>query len=83
MSEVTSSELKIVSTEKQKNRDIALQEKIQNYIKNGSEGDLWLQNAKITSLPNCLKVGGKFRFIQYSNRFSSRKFRGREEFISK
>lgn len=58
MSETTSSELKIVSTEKQKNRDIALKEKIQNYIKNGSEGDLWLQNTKITSLPNCLKVGG-------------------------
>ena len=58
MSETTSSDLKTVYIEKQKNRDIALQEKIQNYIKSGSEGNLDLQNTKITSLPNYLKVGG-------------------------
>jgi hypothetical protein len=44
--------------ERSKNYNIILQKKIQQYIKDGSKGDLYLSNTKITSLPNDLKVGG-------------------------
>ena len=45
--------------ERDKNYKIALQKKIQQYIKDGGEGDLDLDNAPIDSLPNSLtKVGG-------------------------
>ena len=33
-------------------------QKIKEYIKNGSRGDLYLRNTQITSLPEGLKVGG-------------------------
>ena len=44
--------------ERQKNYLIATQKKIQQYIKDGSFGDLHLSYTPITSLPNNLKVGG-------------------------
>lgn len=44
--------------ERQKNYSIAIQKQIQQYIKNGSQGNLDLENTPITSLPNNLKVGG-------------------------
>jgi len=44
--------------ERQKNYQIALQKKIQQYIKDGGKGYLDLANTPITSLPNNLKVGG-------------------------
>jgi hypothetical protein len=44
--------------ERQKNRIIAINKQIQNYIKNGSKGDLDLSNTPITKLPNGLSVGG-------------------------
>jgi hypothetical protein len=45
--------------ERRKNFIIATQRKIQQYIKNGSKGDLNLSNTPITSLPDSLKqVGG-------------------------
>ena len=46
--------------EREKNFNINIQKKIQQYIKDGSKGDLDLENTKITSLPNTLTtVGGK------------------------
>jgi hypothetical protein len=44
--------------DRSKNHLIATQKKIQQYIKDGSEGDLDLNNAPITSLPNGLTIGG-------------------------
>ena len=44
--------------ERQKNYQIALQKKIQQYIKDGGKGDLYLNDTPITSLPDNLKVGG-------------------------
>ena len=44
--------------ERQKNYLIATQKKIQQYIKDGSKGDLNLSRTPITSLPDNLKVGG-------------------------
>jgi hypothetical protein len=44
--------------ERQKNYQIALQKKIQQYIKDGGKGDLDLENTPIQSLPNGLEVGG-------------------------
>jgi len=44
--------------ERQKNYLIATQKKIQQYIKDGSKGDLDLSDTPITSLPDNLKVGG-------------------------
>ena len=45
--------------ERQKNHAIATQKQIQQYIKNGSKGDLDLANTPITSLPdNLTYVGG-------------------------
>jgi hypothetical protein len=44
--------------ERQKNYQIALQKKIQQYIKDGGKGNLNLGNTPITSLPDNLKVGG-------------------------
>ena len=44
--------------ERSKNYLIATQKKIQQYVKDGGEGDLTLNNTPITSLPSDLKVGG-------------------------
>jgi len=44
--------------ERQKNYLIATQKKIQQYIKNGGEGSLYLSNTPIKSLPDNLQVGG-------------------------
>jgi hypothetical protein len=44
--------------ERSKNYNIALQKKVQQYIKDGSKGDLDLNGTLITSLPDNLKVGG-------------------------
>ena len=44
--------------ERAKNHQIALQRQIQQYIKNGSKGDLDLARTPIQSLPDNLKVGG-------------------------
>jgi hypothetical protein len=44
--------------ERQKNYNIALQKQIQQYIKDGSKGDLNLNGTSITSLPDNLTVGG-------------------------
>ena len=44
--------------ERQKKYQIALQKNIQQYIKDGSKGDLYLSNTPITSLPDNLEVGG-------------------------
>ena len=44
--------------ERQKNYFIALQKKIQQYIKDGGKGDLDLSNTPITSLPDNLTVEG-------------------------
>ena len=44
--------------ERQKNYSIATQKRIEQYVKNGGQGDLYLGNTPITSLPNNLKVGG-------------------------
>jgi hypothetical protein len=46
------------SEDRQKNYIIASQKKIQQYIKNGSKGDLNLYDTPIISLPNNLNVGG-------------------------
>ena len=45
------------SEEREKNYKISTQKKIQQYIKDGSKGDLDLINTPITSLPDNLKVG--------------------------
>jgi hypothetical protein len=45
--------------ERSKNYNIAIQKKIQQYIKDGSQGNLDLYGTTITSLPNDLKVGGE------------------------
>jgi hypothetical protein len=44
--------------ERSKNHLIATQKKIQQYIKDGSKGNLYLNNTPIQSLPNDLTVGG-------------------------
>jgi hypothetical protein len=44
--------------ERKKNHLISIQKTIQEYMKNGSKGDLNLQDTPITSLPEGLKVGG-------------------------
>jgi len=44
--------------ERQKNYQIAIQKKIQQYIKGGSRGDLNLNGTPIQSLPDNLEVGG-------------------------
>ena len=43
--------------ERTKNYQIALQKKVQQYIKDGSKGDLRLRNTPITSLPPDLNIG--------------------------
>jgi hypothetical protein len=43
--------------ERTKNHVKAIQQQIQQYIKNGSQGDLDLSNSPVTSLPQGLKVG--------------------------
>ena len=49
--------------ERQKNYLIATQKKIQQYIKDGSKGDLDLRNTPIQSLPNGLTVGGHLNLM--------------------
>jgi len=44
--------------ERAKNYQIAIQKKIQQYIKDGGRGDLYLRDTPITSLPSGLSVGG-------------------------
>ena len=44
--------------ERSKNYNIVIQKKIQQYIKDGSQGNLDLYGTTITSLPNGLIVGG-------------------------
>jgi len=44
--------------ERGKNYQIALQKKVQQYMKDGGKGDLYLRNTPITSLPSGLSVGG-------------------------
>ena len=44
--------------ERLENFKIATAKKIQEYIKNGSEGDLHLSDTPITTLPDGLSVGG-------------------------
>jgi len=44
--------------ERAKNYQIAIQKKIQQYIKDGGRGDLYLRDTPITSLPSSLSVGG-------------------------
>ena len=51
------------SEERQKNYAIAIQKKIQQYIKDGGKGDLDLIDTPITSLPDNLKVGGSLLLI--------------------
>jgi hypothetical protein len=46
------------SEEREKNYLIATQKKIQQYIKDGSQGDLNLSGSPIKSLPDNFKVGG-------------------------
>ena len=55
--------------ERQKNHLIAIQKKIQQYIKDGSKGDLDLHDTPITSLPNNLQVGGNLNL--YSSKITS------------
>ena len=50
--------------ERQKNYLIATQKKIQQYIKDGSKGDLNLSNTPIQSLPDGLTVGGDLYLTQ-------------------
>ena len=52
--------------ERSKNYNISLQKKIQQYMKDGGEGDLDLGETPITSLPNGLKVGGNLD-LSYTN----------------
>jgi len=44
--------------ERGKNYQIALQKKVQQYMKDGGKGDLDLNSTPITSLPSGLSVGG-------------------------
>jgi hypothetical protein len=54
--------------ERQKNHLIAIQKQIQQYIKDGSKGDLNLENAPIESLPNNLTmVGGNLNLRDCNN----------------
>ena len=50
--------------ERQKNYIIATQKKIQQYIKDGSKGNLDLSETPITQLPNDLKVGGNLNLYR-------------------
>jgi len=44
--------------ERSKNYQIALQKQVQQYMKDGGKGDLYLRDTPITSLPSSLSVGG-------------------------
>ena len=44
--------------EREKNYSTTIQKKIQQYIKDGGQGDLDLSDTPITSLPDGLRVGG-------------------------
>jgi len=44
--------------ERSKNEIISTQKKIQQYLKDGSKGNLFLRDTSVTSLPANLKVGG-------------------------
>jgi len=51
--------------ERAKNYQIAINKEIQQYIENGSKGDLYLDGTPITSLPDILKyVGGDLNLYQ-------------------
>ena len=52
--------------ERAKNYNIATQKKIQQYIKDGGEGDLDLYNIPITSLPNNLTKVGRNLNLSYT-----------------
>jgi hypothetical protein len=56
--------------ERSKNYQIALQKKVQQYIKDGSKGDLDLRGTPITSLPPDLKVGGNLD-LRYCRKLTS------------
>ena len=43
--------------ERAKNYQIAIQKKVQQYMKDGGKGDLYLRDTPITSLPSGLSVG--------------------------
>ena len=51
--------------EREKNYKIAIAKQIQQYIQNGSEGDLELGRTPVTLLPDNLKVGGYLK-IEYT-----------------
>ena len=57
--------------ERSKNYLIATQKKIQQYMKDGSKGDLDLKGTPITSLPQGLTVGG---YIDLRNTPISKKY---------
>jgi hypothetical protein len=44
--------------ERSKNYQIAIQKKVQQYMKDGGKGGLYLRDTPITSLPSSLSVGG-------------------------
>lgn len=50
--------------EREKSRSIITQKKIQQYIKDGSKGDLDLSREIVTSLPDNLKVGGNLIMVK-------------------
>jgi len=44
--------------ERSKNYQIVIQKQVQQYMKDGGKGDLYLRDTPITSLPSSLSVGG-------------------------
>jgi hypothetical protein len=50
--------------ERKKNHQIVIQKRIQQYMKDGSKGDLDLRDLPITSLPPNLKVGGNLNLTE-------------------
>jgi len=52
--------------ERDKKFTIITQKKIQQYIKDGSQGDLWLDNILLTKLPDELVTIGGSLFLNYS-----------------
>jgi hypothetical protein len=57
--------------ERKKNHLIALEKQIQQYIKDGSKGDLNLENAPIESLPDTLTLVGGNLYLRQCNNFKS------------
>jgi hypothetical protein len=56
--------------ERSKNYQIALQKKVQQYMKDGGKGDLNLRDTPITSLPPDLSVGGNLS-LGYAKKITS------------